>query len=157
MLNTYKHVGNLLICSISHLLSHTLSVVHFLAIQSGLPGQFIHKFQPLHNYNIELLRSCSLITQVSTLKITMANTTSLLTFLYTLRINMTRHFAVGIFAVGHIAVGHFALRTLCRKNISPQDISPYDFFAVGHFTVFFAVRTFRRKYFFRIFGSFSHF
>ena len=66
-------------------------------------------------------------------------------------------FAVGLFAVGHFAVGHFAVRTLRRKDISPWDISPYDFFAVGHFAVFFAVRRFRRKYFFRVFGSFSHF
>ena len=57
-------------------------------------------------------------------------------------------FAVVLYAVGHYAVGHFAVSTLRRKDSLPWDISPYDFSAVGYFAVFFAVRTFRRKYFF---------
>ena len=64
---------------------------------------------------------------------------------------VTGHFAVRFFAVGYFAMGHFAVRTLRRKDISSWDISPYDFFGVGHFAVFFAVRTFRRKYFLMIF------
>ena len=66
-------------------------------------------------------------------------------------------FAAGLFAVGHFAVGHFAVRILRRKDISSWDIAPYDFSDVGHFVVFLAVQSFRRKYFLRTFGSFSHF
>ena len=62
---------------------------------------------------------------------------------------VTGHFTVGFFAVGHFSVGPFAVRTLRRKDIWPLDISPYDFFAAGRFAVFFAVRTFCRRTYWR--------